>query len=345
MSDIDWAKMAQYPFFVDRKYPTVTQCDDIAESITGATQIRSVDSLSTMTYSVICNNCSSLPLDRVVVFRENNSKAEPIDYIVKLSKETFGPLAPEPIYYGKVERAEPSLSIYTMACQPGISLLSALRCSVELPRQQKAKQASFIRDLARFFALSWSNKQPMKPQELLYIRQAGIRHQLRQFKQFAPSVIPGHMIDELIGLLPTLFSEEYSLVLTNGNLSLTNIRVDEATYEITGIVDWSLAKVLPFGMDLDILFLTTGYMGLRQWKNYECKAFFLKCFWDEFWTSVSSGPHVDRMKMRFLAEQAAKIGALLRYGFVRREDGSSDSVVSVSDRDGRQLRAWFGVNE
>ncbi|KAJ5803384.1 uncharacterized protein N7503_005834 [Penicillium pulvis] len=62
---------------------------------------------------------------------------------------------------------------------------------------------------------------------------------------------------------------EHPTVLTNGNLSLTNVRVDEATYEITNIVDWSLAKVLPFGMDLDDLFLVTGYMGLWNWVNYE----------------------------------------------------------------------------
>ena len=181
----------------------------------------------------------------------------------------------------------------------------------------------------------------MKPQELRFIRQAGIRHQLRQFKRLAPSVIPAYMIDELISLLPVLFSDKYPAVLTNGNLSLINIRVDEATYEIASIADWALAKVLPFGMDLDILFLTTGYMGLRQWKDYECKPFFLNCFWDEFWASVVPECHTDRERMRFLAEQAAKIGAILRYGFSRRKDGASDSVVSVSDRDGRQLRAWF----
>lgn len=181
----------------------------------------------------------------------------------------------------------------------------------------------------------------MNPPELRYIRQAGIRHQLRQFKQRAPSVLPVHIIDELIKALPTLFSAEYPSVLTNGNLSLTNIRVDDATYEIASIVDWSLAKVLPFGMDLDVLFLVTGYMDLSNWMDYECKQFMLDCFWDEFGASVE--PHVARGQGRILAEKAAMIGALLRYGFTRREDGASDSVVSVSDRDIALLRAWFGV--
>ncbi|KAJ5656823.1 hypothetical protein N7507_008773 [Penicillium longicatenatum] len=338
---MDWVQLAQYPFFDHRKFPSATQCDGIAQSLTGATNIVPVNSLNTRTYSVICNDCSTLPLDRIVVFREANSKTEPLDYIVKLAKETYGPLAPEPTFYDRLESTNPPLSIYTMPCQPGISLLSALRCQVKLSRQQKAKQVSFIRDVARFFALSWSNNQIMDPPELLYIRQAGIRHQLRLFKQLAPSVLPVHLIDELIQVLPTLFSAEYPSVLTNGNLSLTNIRVDEATYEISNIVDWSLVKVLPFGMDLDVLFLVTGYMGSRNWRDYECKQFMLDCFWDEFWASVE--PSVDRGRDRFIAEKAALIGALLRYGFTRREDGASDSVVSVSDRDTALLRAWFGA--
>lgn len=272
LSNMDWVQLAQYPFFDHRRSPSATQCDDIAQSITGATEIIPLNSFNTTTYSVICNNCSSLPLDRIVIFRE--AKAEP-------------------------------LGIFS------------------------------------YFALSWSNKQIMNPPELLYIRQAGIRHQLRQFKHLAPSVLPVHMIDELIQVLPTLFSAEYPSVLTNGNLSITNIRVDEVTCEITNIVDWSLAKVLPFGMDLDVLFLVTGYMGLRNWRDYECKQFMLDCFWDGFWASVK--PHVDRGRVRMLAEKAAMIGALLRYGFTRREDGTSDSVVSVSDRDSALLRAWFGV--
>ncbi|KAJ5934324.1 hypothetical protein N7466_003871 [Penicillium verhagenii] len=341
MSNIDWVQLAQYPFFDNRKSPSATQCDDIAESITGATKIVPVDSLSKMSYSVICNNCSSLPLTRIVVFREENSRATPLDNIVDLAEKTFGPLAPKPTYYKNLDGADPPLSIFTMPCQPGISLLSTLRCQSELSRQQRTKQACFIRDLARYFALAWSNKQPMNPPELLYIRQAGIRHQLRQFKQQAPSILPAHKIDELIQILPTLFSTDYPSVLTNGNLSLTNIRVDEATYGITNIVDWSLAKVLPFGMDLDILFLVTGYMGLRRWRDYKCKQFMLDCFWDEFWASVD--PRGDRESGRVLAEKAARVGALLRYGFTRREDGASDSVVSVSERDVGMLRAWFGV--
>lgn len=185
----------------------------------------------------------------------------------------------------------------------------------------------------------------MNPKELYSIRQAGIRYQLRQFKEQAPSVLPAKQIDELIELVPTLFSEKYPSVITNGNLSLTNIRINESTYEITNIVDWSLAKVLPFGMDLDVLDLVTGFMGLRRWRTYWCKEDLLNFFWVEFFRQVDPARAVDakNLKVRFHAEQAARIGALLRYGFGKRVDGSSDGVVSVSRRDIARLRTWFGV--
>lgn len=183
----------------------------------------------------------------------------------------------------------------------------------------------------------------MKPQELYSIRQAGIRYQLRQFKEQAPSVLPAKQIDELVELVPTLYSDKYPSVITNGNLSLTNIRINEATYEITSIVDWSLAKVLPFGMDLDVFDLVTGFMGLRRWRTYWCKEELLNLFWDEFFRQVDPVRVVDAKKVRFHAEQAARIGALLRYGFGKRVDGSSDGVVSVSRRDIMRLRSWFGI--
>ncbi|KAJ5740510.1 Mus38-like protein [Penicillium malachiteum] len=345
MSDIDWVNLSQYPFFDKRKHPSAAQCDDIARSITGAMQASPVDTLSTLTYCVICNQCPSEET-WIVVFREKNLKAKPLDQIVRLANDAFGPLALQPIYHGDVENANPPLSIYTTPCRPGISLLSTLRCQVYLRREQKEEHIYFIQDLARYFALSWENPQPMNPKELLYLRQAGIRYQLRQFKEVTPSILPSEMIDELIELLPQLFSTEYPSVLTNGNLSLTNIRIDEETRQITSIVDWSLAKILPFGMDLDVLFLVTGYMGLTEWKDYNCKTALVDCFWDEFFACLPRtvlARDVSLEDIRFLAEQAAKLGAILRYGFNRRADGSSDGEVSISEREIVQLRAWFGV--
>lgn len=78
-------------------------------------------------------------------------------------------------------------------------------------------------------------------------------------------------LSRLISCLPSLFSPDYPQVLTHGDFSVTNILLDEDSFEITGIVDWSLVSIRPFGMDLDILFLTTGFMKLDGWYDYACQ--------------------------------------------------------------------------
>lgn len=42
---------------------------------------------------------------------------------------------------------------------------------------------------------------------------------------------------------------------------------------------------MPFGMDLDILFMTTGFMTLDGWNDYTCKTRLLDTFWEESWTA------------------------------------------------------------
>ena len=138
-----------------------------------------------------------------------------------------------------------------------------------------------------------------------------------------------------------LFSQKYPQVLTHGDLSRTNILVDENTFEITGIVDWSLAAVLPFGMELDCLFLMMGYMNLSGWHNYACRPHLQIAFWNEFWTVSGIEDTTRQMEVRTMAESAARIGAVLRYAFQRNADGSSSEVVLTSDRTSNYLDAWI----
>ncbi|GAB1314237.1 hypothetical protein MFIFM68171_04447 [Madurella fahalii] len=121
--------------------------------------------------------------------------------------------------------------------------------------------------------------------------------------------------------------------------------VEEDTFEITGIIDWSLAAVLPFGMELDSLFLTTGYMDRGGWHDYACRSRLHQVFWNEFWSNSGIGDDDGRWgKIRDMAEQAARIGAILRYAFQRNADGSlSESLVSDGALTLRYLQAWFAT--
>ncbi|KAB5570379.1 hypothetical protein GE09DRAFT_706087 [Coniochaeta sp. 2T2.1] len=146
----------------------------------------------------------------------------------------------------------------------------------------------------------------------------------------------------LIEDLPSLFSQDYPHVLTHGDFSVTNILVDENQFEITGIVDWSLAAFMPFGMDLDILFLTTGFMTRDGWHDYACKPQLQHTFWEEFW--AVSGIRGDELRSRIqgLAEAAGQIGAILRLAFRRHADGSPSEEILLAESRMKQLRAWFG---
>lgn len=139
-----------------------------------------------------------------------------------------------------------------------------------------------------------------------------------------------------------LFSPEYPQVLTHNDFSVTNILIDEDTFEITGIVDWSLATIMPFGMDLDVLFLTTGFMDLHGWHNYGCKPQLIEVFWEEFWAITRIEAEEHRRRTRRLAEAAGKIGAILRLAFRRNVNGSPAEEVLASESRMQQLNAWVG---
>jgi hypothetical protein len=124
-----------------------------------------------------------------------------------------------------------------------------------------------------------------------------------------------------------------------------NILVDENKYGITGIVDWSLAAVMPFGMDLHILFSTTGFMTRDRWHDYVSKPLLQDVFWDEFWAASGIEGEEHRSRTQDLAVAAAKIGAILRLAFRHNADGSPSEEVLVSESSIKQLRAWFGEQE
>lgn len=149
---------------------------------------------------------------------------------------------------------------------------------------------------------------------------------------------------ELERSLLTLFGRNYPQVLTHGDLSRTNVLVDEDTHEGTGIVDWSLASILPFGMDLDCLFLTTVYMDRDGWYNYACRSRLHEAFWTEFWSVSEVRNNMRQYQVRDMAEREAKIRAILRYAFQRNADGSpSETLMSDGASTWRHLQAWLAT--
>lgn len=174
-------------------------------------------------------------------------------------------------------------------------------------------------------------------------KQEGIRKRLAQLaEEPSSSILPDLRLPRLIEILPSLFSQDYPQVLTHGDLSVTNILVDEDTFEITGIVDFSLAGVMPFGMELDMLFLATGFMTRDGWRDYACKPRLQQTFWEEFWAVSGIEGDGHRGRVQVSAEAAGQIVAILRLSFRRNADGSPSEELLVSGSRMNQLKAWFG---
>lgn len=147
MAGPTWAQQAVDRFFAGR-YPTKLQCDQIAKSVSMASDIKAVDTPGSMSYNVVCRGRQSGKPDLVVSFRELEARLD--QRMGQLAKTVHGCLVPEMRQNGMVDGANPPLTIYTMPYLPGISCLDALPCQVELDEVAEARHSCFIRGLARY---------------------------------------------------------------------------------------------------------------------------------------------------------------------------------------------------
>lgn len=169
--------------------------------------------------------------------------------------------------------------------------------------------------------------------KVLEERRSGVQRRLDTLRRTSPPILHENTITELERCLPTLFSHDWPQVLAHNDFSKTNILVDEKTLEITGIVDWSLAEVLPFGMELDSLSLMTGYMDLDGWHKYSSCESLRSVFWEEFWSTcgIHDDDRMRRKELRDMAQLSGRLGAVLHYGFLRNPDGSPSEEVATSE--------------
>ncbi|KAL7922790.1 kinase-like domain-containing protein [Trichoderma austrokoningii] len=346
ITQTSWAQQETNRFFGDRKSPSQAQCNEIARAVFGASTVKLVDSPGSTSYTVICNRCSGSEQchDLVVSFREQGAMLN--DEMVRLAKEIHGGLVPESSYHGTVDGADPSLLIYSMPYLRGEAYIQVSPYQVQMDPDEEARHTTFMKNLARYFARNWKNPQLVdvqteaEQQQGIFKRLTKLVEVVGESQILAPSK---SMVSELIETLPLLFSQDYPQVLTHGDFSVTNILVDETSFEITGIVDWALAAMLPFGMDLDILYLATGFMTRDGWRDYACQPRLMDAFWEEFWAGAGIEGDEHRGRIRGLAEAAGRIGAILRLAFRRNADGSaSEEVIVSTERLGlKQLMAWL----
>jgi hypothetical protein len=147
MAQTPWAEQVTNRFFDGRKSPSQMQCDEIAQSVSGASTVRPVDSPGSMSYTVVCNRRPEPQQDLIVSFREPGAMLD--EEMMKLAKKIHGDLVPNSAYHGNVEGADPPLSIYSMPYLRGSSYIEVLACQVEMDPDEEAKHVVFIKHLAR----------------------------------------------------------------------------------------------------------------------------------------------------------------------------------------------------
>lgn len=101
----------------------------------------------------------------------------------------------------------------------------------------------------------------LKDQKNFILKKVGILEGLAQFGYLQPHLLELQVKDGLA----LLYSPTYSQVLSHGDLNETNLLVDEGTSAITGIIDWSSAKIASFGLELAALRRLGGNMNENGW--------------------------------------------------------------------------------
>ncbi|KAI0147835.1 hypothetical protein GGR57DRAFT_475989 [Xylariaceae sp. FL1272] len=144
---------------------------------------------------------------------------------------------------------------------------------------------------------------------------------------------------EVEAAIPVWFGEDWPKVLAHGDLSPSNLLVDEATSSISGIIDWSLASIRPFGTDLKTLLVAQIQ---REDDDkitlHEDSDNLREMFWEEFWKRTEVEEE-KRGEVRRLAELAGKMNFITGMVFLRDFGKLNQTLHQYNDG---LINAYFG---
>ncbi|KAH9906890.1 hypothetical protein F4778DRAFT_778322 [Xylariomycetidae sp. FL2044] len=288
-------------------------------------KIEAIGTQGSLSYTVVCTNsdCSAAPPEAeaeaeaeaesctkkaVISFRRAGSRIS--RELIEVAKGVHG--VPDAIHCGDIGRGGEALSVYRMPFLPGVP------CAAVYP--QTIRWTGEEED--RYFARAWNNPQPVNHeanQKDLDFRQRCLSNMKASGK--FPYLDP--VIADIEAGLPSYYTRHsWPQVLTHDDLSLSNLLVDESTFAITGIVDWTAPFIGPFGLDLSFLRI----LGLRseyndnedgeddeKHTNYESAERLEDVFWEEFWDgTVFEGCWIEKHSFRGYREASDYPGFLRR---------------------------------
>ncbi|KAK8040767.1 hypothetical protein PG994_013774 [Apiospora phragmitis] len=337
ISGVDgWMQEAITQFFERRPGSSQQALDEHAASLISGSTISPVGMQGSLSYTVVATTKT------IISFRipENKLGGE----MDKAAQEIHGSLVPLATYHGPAPNTESKngrLEIYTMPCLEGKTYLEAALLGPQRRDQEVARHTQFSQDLARYFARCWNNPRPLDPSRLK--EQCDAISEKLSLLEGAPGFeFLGGSIVQLRGSqgLNYLYSEAWPHVVTHGDFSETNILVDPETLVISGLIDWSLAKIAPFGLELSALRRMSGFMSGDGWSDRPFRPQTEAAFWAEFWKCTKIEETKERERVRKMAELSCKLGVILRYAFCKTLDGVV--LNQLAPKPARYLRSWLG---
>ncbi|KAK8034273.1 hypothetical protein PG993_009268 [Apiospora rasikravindrae] len=278
-----WMKEHIDGWFTRRPTPSQKTLDDHAKTVLKGSSVRPVELQGSLSYTVVVTT------ETIVSFRVPEQGLGGV--LDQLAATIHGDVVPEATSHGMIgnsqdeENEDQPLHVVSMPYIPGKAYYEVDSKVPVLDAAALERQLTFNTHLARYFARAWKNPQPVAESELQEQREfmlgkMAILKKKPQFDYLKPR------LDELEGEggIDHLFSSKYPQVLTHDDLSHTNILVNEETFAIQGIIDWSLAKIAPFGWDYLGVRKLNGIATEESWgqTDYSDRALLENCFWEEF---------------------------------------------------------------
>ncbi|KAG4436185.1 hypothetical protein IFR05_008345 [Cadophora sp. M221] len=261
--------------------------------------------------------------DTVIQFRPSNYRLDL--RVTTAARDVYGIFAPETEYIGTLPSS--GLLVYKMERIRGISFKN-LRTSSTFHRMSIHGRARLCTDFAAFLSKSWCRRTV----EHMPLGRVGrsIRARLQSLCADLPVRFQGKARHVLANLRHI---EALPWVLTHGDVVAANIIVDPSSGALTGLVDWTEAELLPFGVCLYGLEELLGEItpaGFRYFSDTERLRYL---FWAELKRNI---PALARSHVLEAVKLARDLGVLLWHG-IAFDDGAIDRVVQ-DDRDNEEIQ-------
>ncbi|PQE13456.1 kinase-like domain protein [Rutstroemia sp. NJR-2017a WRK4] len=303
-------------FFTCYTTVTRTDCDELATYLVGG-RVTPVAIQGGVSYTLVGGSKE----DKIVQFRPESSRLDMEN--MRLARSIHGDWVADCELCGAIGSGSSRLHVYVIQRLHGVTYFENEDFK-DGSSDVLLRRSNTIRDLAIFFAQSWTNEQEV-PEHIV--------RELRRDREHKLDVLINHMPSRFTGLLKmlreemtSLFVSPYPLVLTHDDPCKMNILIDPDTGRITGIIDWADPSIEPFGFALWGLENLLGYEDESGWHYYAESDDLRKLFWVTFEDKVGSLTNAEIHNIQV----ARMLGIAVGYGISWRHRNESKPITEAS---------------